>query len=73
MNHQLLSKRIGEAGIGYGIYYPVPLHKQKAFKGYSKQKFPNSEAVAKEVVSIPIHPSLSSKELDTIVRALKIF
>ena len=70
-NRNGLIKKLEQAGIGYGIYYPVPIHKQKAFKEYSNQKFPESEKVAKEVVSIPIHPNLSKKNLDLIITITK--
>lgn len=54
-------------GIGYGIFYPVPIHKQKVYKklGY-QNKLPITEKMAQEVLSLPIHPLVTKKELDII-------
>ena len=70
MSHQLLSKRIGEVGVGYGIYYPLPAHRQKPFKQYSKEKYPEAEKAAEQLISLPIHPGLSARELETIVEVI---
>lgn len=66
-----LIAKLDQSGVGQSIYYPVPLHKQKAFKEYSNQKFPESERVAREVVSIPVHPVLDKIDLEHIVMATK--
>ena len=66
-----LIKKLEKAGIGYGIYYPVPVHLQKSFRAFkTKEKFPESEKAAEEVLSLPIHPGLSKKDLDAIVKAV---
>ncbi|MEX0616491.1 MAG: DegT/DnrJ/EryC1/StrS family aminotransferase [Candidatus Woykebacteria bacterium] len=71
-NRRYLISKLEQAGVGYGIYYPVPLHKQKALPPSKREtKAPVSEKIAKQVLSLPIHPSLSSKDLETIVGALK--
>ncbi len=49
------------------IHYPIAPHKQAAFKEFHKKSFPISEKIHKEVVSIPIGPHLSIKELEKIV------
>lgn len=48
------------AGIPFGIYYPVPLHIQKAYEGYGFKKgdFPVSESLADVVLSLPMHSEL---------------
>ncbi len=50
------------------VYYPVPLHLQKAYEyaGYKKGDFPVSERLAKEVLSLPMHPSLFEEEVEFI-------
>jgi len=70
-NREEIIKKLDEAGVGYGIYYPVPVHKQKPFKAYSNQKFPESEKASKEVISLPIYPLLTSKHLDAVANALE--
>ena len=57
-------------GVPSMIYYPVPVHKQKPFKSYSNRKFPESEKAAKQVISLPVHPSLTKKDLGKIIKFL---
>lgn len=61
-----------ERGVGTGIYYPIPVHRQKPFLelGYGDQRFPVSERLAGEVVSIPVHPSLTDAEVATVIAAV---
>jgi len=67
-----LIKKLEKAEIGYGIYYPVPVHKQKALKNFKiEQKFPESEKASLEVISLPVHPNLTKKNLEYIVSAIK--
>ena len=50
--------------IPWSIYYPIPIHLQKAFEflGYKTGDFPNCEKLAKTIFSIPIHPFLKTKK-----------
>jgi len=61
-------KGLEKAGIGYGIYYPTPLHKQPLYidLGY-KDKLIETEKAAEEVISIPVHPLLKKEDLEYIV------
>jgi len=67
-----LAEILKEAGIGTGIHYPVPVHKQPMYKklGY-KDNLPVAEKVAKQVLSLPIHPSLTTKDLNYIANTIK--
>lgn len=58
-----------EKEINTGIYYPKPLHLHPYFQkmGYREGDFPIAEKVAKEVVSLPVHPSLTDKEVDYVI------
>ncbi len=60
-----------EKGIGTGVYYPVPVHKQRVYveQGY-EATLPEAERAAEEVLSLPVHPGLSSADLKTIVAAV---
>jgi dTDP-4-amino-4,6-dideoxygalactose transaminase len=61
-------KKLSQAGIGYGIYYPIPLHKQNSMKKYVDEvELPITDQASKQVISIPIHPGLSQEELDRVV------
>ncbi len=65
-------KRLNNEGIGTGIYYPVPIHHQKYYKelGYS-ESHPVAEQSAKEVISLPIHPSVTPKDIELIADMLE--
>jgi dTDP-4-amino-4,6-dideoxygalactose transaminase len=58
-------KRIGERGVGSGVYYPIPIHRLPSFN--LTLDLPETEKLAKECVSLPVHPSLSQSDLETIV------
>jgi perosamine synthetase len=62
---------LGERGVGTGVYYPVPVHHQRIYveRGYDGT-FPEAERAAAEVLSLPVHPGLSSADLETIVTAV---
>lgn len=59
-------------GIGTGIHYPKPIHKQPYYQqqGYT-ESFPVAETAAQQVLSLPVHPALSSADLDTIIREVR--
>jgi len=57
--------------IGYGIYYPKPLHFYDHLKQYAHDDLKNSEMLVQEVLSLPIHPALSEQDLATIISVLK--
>jgi perosamine synthetase len=62
-------KELEKAEIGYGVHYPTPIHLQPLYKelGYDTQSFPHSEALSNEVLSLPVHPSLSEQEIAKII------
>lgn len=57
-----------ERGIGNAIYYPTPLHLQPAFSylGLKKGSFPHAEAAAARVLSLPIGPELSERDVECV-------
>lgn len=64
-------RRLNQAGVGTGIFYPLPLHHQKVFRdrGYDDH-LPVAERLAQEVISLPVHPALTSADLEQIVAAV---
>ncbi len=60
-------------GISVLIHYPIPLHLQEAYQelGYQKGAFPLAEAVAGEIMSLPMFPHMTREQIQTVVRALK--
>ncbi len=70
-----LAKYLKERGISSGVYYPLPLHLQPAYKhlGYEKGDFPETEKVAEEILSLPMYPELDKRKMDFIIEKIKEF
>lgn len=68
-------KSLKKEGIDTGIHYPIPIHLQEAcnYLGYKAGDFPNAEACANEVISLPIYPELQEKEQNKVVGVIKKF
>ena len=67
---------LNEHGVGSEVYYPVPIHKQSFYVrdlGYGDVVLPETEFATTEVLSLPVHPALSSADLETIVATVNDF
>ena len=64
----LLASFLQENKIPYGIYYPVPLHLQKAYANnqFKNENFINTNKVVKEVISLPMHTELTFDQIEYI-------
>jgi dTDP-4-amino-4,6-dideoxygalactose transaminase len=62
-----------EEGIATAVYYPVPLHLQRAYEhlGVPEGSFPIAERAAREVLSLPIFPEMEDDEIAVVARALE--
>ncbi len=60
-SRERLQAFLSENGIATGLHYPIPLHLQKAYAnlGYKEGDFPVSEALASEILSLPMYPQLT--------------
>lgn len=69
---EAIIEKLKAKGIPTAIYYPKPLHLQKAFAplGYEKGQFPVAEEIAKNIFSIPMHPYLEERDQKIIIDAL---
>ncbi|MEV8564719.1 DegT/DnrJ/EryC1/StrS family aminotransferase [Streptomyces sp. NPDC051322] len=68
-------RQLAEAGIGNAVYYPTPIHRLKPYwepdqKAGRHWELPETERAAAEVVSLPVHPSLTAEDLERIVVAV---
>lgn len=70
-----LQQALKEQGIPTMIYYPIPLHKQKAFAGLTGQldDFSVTEKLCDCVLSLPMHPYLQVDEIDIVCSAIQKF
>ena len=59
-----LLARLRANGVGAGIHYPIPLHRQPAFLqlGYGDVTLPHTERAANEVLSLPIYPEITEAQ-----------
>jgi perosamine synthetase len=62
------SEELAKRGVASGVYYPTPVHRLPSF-GLSLD-LPVTEKVARECLSLPVHPSLSQQDLETIVESV---
>jgi len=66
-----LQKRLSEAGVPTAVHYPIPLNEQAAYKHLCCPNCTHiAQQIAKQVMSLPMSPDLSSKDQDKIVGAL---
>lgn len=72
-NREQLLEHLTNRKIGALIHYPIPPHKQKAYKEWNHLIFPITELIHKEILSIPMSPVLSQDEMEEVVEALNEF
>ena len=67
-----LMEHLAANQIGSAIYYPVPLHRQECFSNLDgvEAGLPICEKMADEVLSIPIYPELSTKQIDHVINTI---
>ena len=63
-----LANFLSDLKIPFGIYYPIPLHKQNAYKNknYEDQSFKNTNTLCDEVISLPMHSELTDDQINFI-------
>jgi dTDP-4-amino-4,6-dideoxygalactose transaminase len=66
-------KFLSREGVQTSIHYPVPVHKQVAYKDIPKRKLPISEKVAKEVVSLPFFVGITPQEQEYVAGRITQF
>jgi dTDP-4-amino-4,6-dideoxygalactose transaminase len=74
-DREALGEHLKARGIGWGIYYPIPLHLQECFEhlGYEPGDMPETERASREVLSLPIYPELAPAQLEQVVHAIAAF
>ena len=67
-----LVKHLNEMNIPCGVYYPIPLHRQKAYASdrYNESDFKVTNKIAEEVLSLPMHTELTDDQIDFITETV---
>jgi len=75
INRQKLMDHLQSKGISSAIYYPVPLHLQKAYidPRYKRGDFPVTENLSKTVISLPIHTEFDDETLEYVTSSVLEF
>lgn len=70
-----LARKFAENNIPFGIYYPIPLHKQKAYTDsrYNEADFVVTNQLVKEVISLPMHTELDDEQITFITKVINDF
>lgn len=70
-----LVKHLSDKGIPCGIYYPIPLHSQKAYASelYKSDDFKVTLEIVNQVISLPMHTELTDDQIDFITDTIKSF
>tara|TARA_Y100001970_G_scaffold281284_1_gene391716 strand:- start:2335 stop:3390 length:1056 start_codon:yes stop_codon:yes gene_type:complete len=63
-----LEEHLKKKDIGHGVYYPIPVHKLPSFE--VNIDLPETERAALEVLSIPVHPSLTDEDVGVVIEAI---
>lgn len=72
-NRDMLLQHLADNGIQALIHYPIPPHKQKAYKEWNTMSFPITEKIHNEIVSLPISQVISEEEAQKVVNAINTF
>jgi perosamine synthetase len=66
------AEKLRDRGVGSAVYYPIPVHRQKPFLalGYGGERLPVTDRLTEQVLSIPVHPSLTDDEVATVIGAV---
>ncbi|MFA4702000.1 DegT/DnrJ/EryC1/StrS family aminotransferase [Pyrococcus kukulkanii] len=68
-----LTAKLREKGIGTAVHYPMPVHWQPLYQklGYPKDICPNAIEASKRVLSLPVHPAVTEKDIEYIIGTLE--
>lgn len=65
-----LQKHLSDNGIQTMIHYPIPVHKQKAYKEWDLMSLPVTEKIHKEVISLPISPVMTKADIRHVINSI---
>jgi dTDP-4-amino-4,6-dideoxygalactose transaminase len=69
-DRQRVTDELTSRGIGWGLHYPVPCHRQPAFARYADGPLVVAEAAAERIVSLPMYPTITAEEVERVCHAV---
>ena len=72
-NRAALQQHLADKGIQTLIHYPIPPHKQHAYKQYAELQLPLTELIHQQVLSIPLDPTMSDEAVKQVIAAMNEF
>jgi len=72
-HRDVVRARLADAGVETGVHYPLPLHLQPAYRdlGYTEGDFPVAERLAGEVLSLPVFPELTQRQIEIVADIIR--
>jgi len=70
---EALQRHLAEQGVQTLIHYPVAPHQQQAYQAWSRQGYPLTESIHQQVLSLPLNPVITAKEVNRVIEAVNIF
>lgn len=72
-NRESIINYLKDKGIPTAVHYPIPIHLQDAYRylNYQEGSFPVTENIAKEILSLPMHPFLTNDEMAFVIKSLR--
>lgn len=71
-DREKIAAALQQKEIASAVYYPVPLHRQKAFGDrYAGISLPHTEAVSRECLSLPIYPEMTNDQVDEVAKTIR--
>jgi dTDP-4-amino-4,6-dideoxygalactose transaminase len=65
-----VTSALDAAGIGWGLHYPVPCHRQPPFAEYADGPLPVVDAAAERILSLPLFPGMAPEQIDLVCEVL---
>lgn len=72
-NRNKLQEYLSDKGIETLIHYPIPPHKQQAYRAWNTRSYPLTEKIHREVLSLPMSPVMKESDIDCIIHAVNTF
>lgn len=70
---EALQKYLAEQGIQTLIHYPIPPHQQQAYKEWNMERYPVSEMIHQQVMSLPMGPTITDEQIARVIAACNSF